>query len=604
MSAATEEGRPDGEEDSPRAEAFLEILGRVQPGDAEAELSSCGIGPTAEVAEQVLRSRVCYSRPKSAVRFFVWSGRSVKHTGYAWNLLVDILGKADMEEPMWDAVRTMNKEGGGLVTVATFASIFSSYCASGNLRKAVEAFDVMGKYGVEPDAVALNSLLSAMCRGEGRAQAAQDLFERTKATVAPDADTFGILLEAWEKEGNAQRAKSTFGEMIVRVGWDAGNMPAYDAFLSTLVRGDQFGEALKFLQVMRSKGCLPGLKFFARAIDLVVRKRDYANSLAIWQMMISDAGLVPNLPMYNAMIDLCCSVGDTDYALRMLDEMPFNGVFADFITYNAILEGLIKQRKVREAEAFLAEMSKNEQLPSPTNCAAAISMFSKEFNPSAAIDVWHCIVEHQITPADESARELIVGLLDFGRFAEVKKYTDEMLDMGIELPQSTIDNMKRTFDKVGKRHTYDHIARRPKRCVVGFLDEKRRVLGLLEGCMGTTTLFEGGFWSKRYSTELLHFNIATEILRFVVLKIELRRSASVSICNTGNLYSFEIYCYYQQSSIFITHFVLGFDCTLIVLIQEIAFCWRLCCFLVEFLCLRSDWHSSKGICFVESVPLI
>jgi hypothetical protein len=27
-------------------------------------------------------------------------------------------------------------------------------------------------------------------------------------------------------------------------------------------------------------------------------------------------------------------------------------------------------------------------------------------------------------------------LLDFGRFAEVKKYTDEMLDMGIELPQS------------------------------------------------------------------------------------------------------------------------------------------------------------------------
>uniref|UniRef100_A0A0E0HRI6 Uncharacterized protein n=1 Tax=Oryza nivara TaxID=4536 RepID=A0A0E0HRI6_ORYNI len=60
---------PNGEEDSPRPEAFLEILG--QPRDAEAELSSCGIGPTAEVAEQVHRSRVCYSRPKSAVRFFV-----------------------------------------------------------------------------------------------------------------------------------------------------------------------------------------------------------------------------------------------------------------------------------------------------------------------------------------------------------------------------------------------------------------------------------------------------------------------------------------------------------------------------------------------------
>uniref|UniRef100_A0A0D9W786 Pentatricopeptide repeat-containing protein-mitochondrial domain-containing protein n=1 Tax=Leersia perrieri TaxID=77586 RepID=A0A0D9W786_9ORYZ len=423
--SATEEGQ-DGGESSHRAEAFLEILGRVQPGDAEAELSSCGIGPTAEVAEQVLRSGVCYSRPKSAVRFFIWAGRSVKHTGYARNLLVDILGKAGMFQPMWDAVRSMLQDGGGHITVATFASIFSSYCAGGNLKEAVKAFDVMERYGVKPDAAALNSLLSAMCRGReaGRAQAAHDMFERVKGSVAPDGDTFGILLEAWEKEGNAQRAVSTFGEMVLRVGWSASYMPAYDALLSTLLGGDQFGEALKFLQVMRSKGCLPGLKFFARAIDLVVRKRDYANALAIWQMMVSDAGLVPNLPMYNAMIDLYSN------------------------TYNSILEGLIKQRKVREAEAFLAEMSKNEQLPSATNCAAVISMFSKEFNPPAAIDVWRCIVEHHITPADDSARELIVG------FAEVEKYADEMFDMRIELPQSTIDNMKRTCDKAGKRHTY------------------------------------------------------------------------------------------------------------------------------------------------------
>uniref|UniRef100_A0A0D9W788 Pentatricopeptide repeat-containing protein-mitochondrial domain-containing protein n=1 Tax=Leersia perrieri TaxID=77586 RepID=A0A0D9W788_9ORYZ len=422
--SATEEGQ-DGGESSHRAEAFLEILGRVQPGDAEAELSSCGIGPTAEVAEQVLRSGVCYSRPKSAVRFFIWAGRSVKHTGYARNLLVDILGKAGMFQPMWDAVRSMLQDGGGHITVATFASIFSSYCAGGNLKEAVKAFDVMERYGVKPDAAALNSLLSAMCRGReaGRAQAAHDMFERVKGSVAPDGDTFGILLEAWEKEGNAQRAVSTFGEMVLRVGWSASYMPAYDALLSTLLGGDQFGEALKFLQVMRSKGCLPGLKFFARAIDLVVRKRDYANALAIWQMMVSDAGLVPNLPMYNAMIDLYSN------------------------TYNSILEGLIKQRKVREAEAFLAEMSKNEQLPSATNCAAVISMFSKEFNPPAAIDVWRCIVEHHITPADDSARELIVG------FAEVEKYADEMFDMRIELPQSTIDNMKRTCDKAGKRHT-------------------------------------------------------------------------------------------------------------------------------------------------------
>lgn len=463
MSAA--EKSPDGEDETnPRVETFLGILGRVPAGEVETALSSCGIGPTAEVAEQVLNSGVCYTRPKSAVRFFRWAARTVAHTAYAWNLLVDILGKAAMFEPMWDAVLSMKQEGSGdLVSVATFASIFSSYCARGNLKEATAAFDAMGRYGLKPDAVALNSLLSAMCRNEGRAQDAQDMFERTKTTVAPDADTFAILLEAWEKEGNAQRAKSTFGEMVIRVGWDAGNVPAYDSFLSTLVLSGQFDEAFKFLKVMRSKGCFPGFKFFVNAVDLIVHKGDYANAIAIWNMMVSEANLVPNFSMYNAMIGLCCNVGNMDYALGMLDEMPLNGVFANSVTYNVILEGFIKHRKACEAESFLIEMNKNEQLPTASNCAAAIGLFFKEFNPSAAIDVWNCIMEHHITPAEDSAREIIAGLLNYGRLTEVANRADEMIDMRIDLSQSIIDNMKRAFAKAGRHQQFDHIARRLKR---------------------------------------------------------------------------------------------------------------------------------------------
>ncbi|CAO2038993.1 unnamed protein product [Urochloa humidicola] len=147
----------------------------------------------------------------------------------------------------------------------------------------------------------------------------------------------------------------------------------------------------------------------------------------------------------------------------MLDEMPPNGVFANSVTYNVILEAFIKHRKAREAESFLKEMSKNKQLPTASNCAAAISLFFKELNPSAAIDVWRCVVEHDITPAEDSARELIAGLLDFGRLTEVKKCADEMIYMRVELSQSTMDNMKRAFAKADKRQSYDHIARRLKR---------------------------------------------------------------------------------------------------------------------------------------------
>jgi len=108
-------------------------------------------------------------------------------------------------------------------------------------------------------------------------------------------------------------------------------------------------------------------------------------------------------------------------------------------------------------------MSKNEQLPTASNCAAAISLFFKEFNPSAAINVWRCVVEHKITPAEDSARELIAGLLNFDRLTEVTKHADEMIDMRVELSQSTIENMTRAFVKADMRQSYDHIARRLKR---------------------------------------------------------------------------------------------------------------------------------------------
>ncbi|GJN00861.1 hypothetical protein PR202_ga18082 [Eleusine coracana subsp. coracana] len=105
-------------------------------------------------------------------------------------------------------------------------------------------------------------------------------------------------------------------------------------------------------------------------------------------------------------------------------------------------------------------MSKNEQLPTASNSATAISLFFKEFNPSAVIDVWHCILEHHIAPAEDSARELIAGLLDFGRLTEVMNSAEEMIDMRIELPQSMIDNMKCAFAKAGRHQSFGHIVRR------------------------------------------------------------------------------------------------------------------------------------------------
>ncbi|KAK4752269.1 hypothetical protein SAY87_021067 [Trapa incisa] len=106
------------------------------------------------------------------------------------------------------------------------------------------------------------SLLSAIFREENQTSKALEFYHKIKAKINPDGDTFVILFEGWEREGNVSKAKITFGEMITRIGWSPLNMSAYVAFLSTMVCWSQADEAIKFLQVMKGNNCLPGPKFF------------------------------------------------------------------------------------------------------------------------------------------------------------------------------------------------------------------------------------------------------------------------------------------------------------------------------------------------------
>ncbi|CAK7357263.1 unnamed protein product [Dovyalis caffra] len=104
-------------------------------------------------------------------------------TSYAWNILVDLLGKNWMYEPMWDAVRSMKQEN--MLSIATFVSVFGSYCMAGKFSEAIMSFDVMDKYGVQQDVVAVNSLLSAICCEDNQTTKAWEFFDKIKLKIPP-----------------------------------------------------------------------------------------------------------------------------------------------------------------------------------------------------------------------------------------------------------------------------------------------------------------------------------------------------------------------------------------------------------------------------------
>ncbi|KAK1367692.1 Tetratricopeptide repeat-like superfamily protein [Heracleum sosnowskyi] len=444
---------------SPRARVLCEILANSTLQELDAALNTTGVQPSSELVEEVLK--LSYGSPSAAVKFFRWAGLASKHSSFSWNLMVDLLGKNGMFEPMWDAVRSMKQES--LLSVATFVSIFGSYCAAGRFSEAVMTFDVMERYGVQPDIVAVNSLLSAICREDNQTVKALEFFEKIKGKIAPDADTFAILLEGWEKEGDVIRAKKTFGEMVIKVGWSQQYMSAYDAFLNTLICGSVADEVITFLQVMKSKTCLPGLKFFTNALDILVKNNDSSHAISLWGIMVG-SGLVPNVIMYNAMIGLLCNNDAIADAFRLLDEMVFHGAFPESLTYNMIFQCLIKKKKVPEGGRFFFEMIKNECPPTPSNCADAITMFLHNDDPETGVEIWEYMVKDHILPLDDSSNALLIGLCDLGRLTEMRRFADKILDKRIKIFESTMGKLKVAFNREGRstRELYEDLERKWK----------------------------------------------------------------------------------------------------------------------------------------------
>lgn len=449
----------DSQDISPSARLLFEIITRPSSHDIESALSSTGIPPTHDIVHEVLK--LCHENATSAIAFFRWAGRTHKLTSYAWNLMVDLLGKNWMYEPMWDAVRTMKQED--MLSMATFVSVFGSYCMAGKFNEAIMSFYVMDKYGVQQDVVVVNSLLTAICHEENQTAKALEFFDKIKLKIPPNADTFAILLEGWEKEGDVAKAKTTFSEMVIKVGWSPENMSAYDSFLTTLVRGSQADEAVKFLRVMKGKNCLPGLKFFSNALDMLVKQNDSTHAIPLWDIMVG-SGLLPNLIMYNAMIGLHCNNNDVDNAFRLLDEMVFNGAFPDFLTFNLIFRCLIKNKKVHRVGKFFYEMIKNESPPTHFDCSAAIMTLIDGGDPEMAIEIWNYIVENHVWPLDGSANALLIGFCNLGRMSQVRRFAEDMLDRRINIYESTMKKLKDSFDKTGRhgRDKYDCLIRRWK----------------------------------------------------------------------------------------------------------------------------------------------
>ncbi|XP_068303941.1 pentatricopeptide repeat-containing protein At1g77360, mitochondrial-like [Pyrus communis] len=347
----------------PKIRLLCEILAKTRTISVEERLEETGVRVTQEDVEEVLK--LSYGYPGPSVKFFRWAGRQLNdlHSPYAWNLVVDLLGKTCFFDAMWDAISAMAKERDG---------------------KAVDAVEFL---------------------------------RVAKVSITPDPDTYAILLEGLENEVSVDCARQVFSEMVIEIGWDVNNVPTYDSFLNTLLKGpDGIRKVVKFFETLEDRRCYPGINFFRLALDECVKKGDAWGADTLWQAMTERIGFRPDTSMYSTVISLHCHDGNVDLAKRMLDEMVYDGAFPNSQIYNMVFKFLIKDRKLKEASALFTEMVKNECVPELANCGTAVRIFLDSEDPYFAIKVWKCMIENYHSDLEDTGNLLVVGLRDLNRY--------------------------------------------------------------------------------------------------------------------------------------------------------------------------------------------
>ncbi|CAN1122791.1 Pentatricopeptide repeat-containing protein At3g62470, mitochondrial [Linum perenne] len=221
-------------------------------------------------------------------------------------------------------------------------------------------------------------------------------------------------------------------------------------------------EALKWLEIMKEKGCCPSIRFLTLALEECRKRNDVETADLVWGTVVGGFGIEPDARMYNLMIVLYSCSRNTERAVRLIDEMVCKGVLPDVQGYNVLLEFLIESRRLNDASALLNELVRNDCIPSRLNCSKAVGMFLESGDGDMAKWVWEVMERSYKLGLEETGNLLVVGLINLRLVREAVVYAESMIDKGIKLDVSTISVLKNCLAEGGEELVYEELLRKWK----------------------------------------------------------------------------------------------------------------------------------------------
>ncbi|CAN6459380.1 unnamed protein product [Victoria cruziana] len=361
---------------------------------------------------------------KLAYAFFNWVSKrcGYKHNIEAYNLMIDVLGKALEFDLSWGLIQKM-KQDGISPSYITFRTMFNRYACSHMVSKAVEAYRLAEDFGLK-DRTCFSNLIDALCERKHVVEA-EGLSIGKNCEYPLDTKTFNILLRGWMKMGWWSKCRD-FWEKREQLGIKA-DLHSYSIYMDILAKSGKPYKAVKLFDEMKKKGITLDVVAYNTAIHSLGLAGDVDQAIHLFHDML-ESGCRPTIATYNAILKNLCKAGRANQALVLLDQMPKKGFLPDAITYHCFFSNMSDPKLTLQ---LFDKMIDRGCDPIMDTYVLLIKKFGAWGFLRPVLKIWKTMEEHEISPDQFAYNALIDALIQKGCIDLARKYDKEMLAKGL-----------------------------------------------------------------------------------------------------------------------------------------------------------------------------
>uniref|UniRef100_A0A803Q1C4 Pentatricopeptide repeat-containing protein n=1 Tax=Cannabis sativa TaxID=3483 RepID=A0A803Q1C4_CANSA len=406
----------------------------ASPKEVAQALDGCDLNLSDSLVEQVLkRFSNCWV---SAFGFFTWAGiqTGYRHSPESYNLMVDILGKADEFKHMWELIEVMSSLD-GYISLVTMAKVIRRLARAHLYEEAIAAFKGMERLGISKDVLGLNILLDTLVK-ENSVEHAQEVFLEFRDVILVNTASFNILVHGWCKVRKFDTARTVMEDME-KNGYQP-NAFTYTCFIESYCREKDFRNVDAILDEMKAKDCAPTVVTYTIIMHALGKAKQINEAVEIYGKMKKD-GCIPDSSFFNSLIFILGKAGRLKDAEDVFDDMSKQGATPDVVTYNTLISCYCDHSQEEKALKLLKKMEDESCKPDLKTYAALLKMCCKKRRMKVLHFLLNHMFDNDISIEFSTYYILISGLCKSGRVEYAYSFFKEMISKDM-IPQDSVYN--------------------------------------------------------------------------------------------------------------------------------------------------------------------